>query len=430
MVTRLFRSFLLLCLLLVCRPGMSQQPGINYDEAAVPAYSLPDPLLTPAGKPVRSVTGWEREQRPHLLRQFAEHVYGKTPDRKLNVRYEVRSVDANALNGTAVRKQVAVFWTDYPQLPPLEILLYTPKNTGGSRPPVFVGLNYFGNQCVSTDPGILLSTRWMMNAGDGVVVDHRATEASRGFQARRWPLDLILSKGYAVATAYYGDLEPDHPEGWKTGIRSVLDPPVEGAPDRWKAIGVWAWGMSRMLDYLETDPSVDVGRAIAVGHSRQGKAALWAGAQDPRFDIVLSNDSGEGGAALSRRIFGETIEKLNTSFPHWFCDRYRSYNNRPEALPVDQHELLALMAPRPLYVASAREDQWADPKGEFTSARKTDPVYALYGKKGIGTDQMPGLHQPTGETVRYHIREGKHDILRYDWEQYIEFADRHLRTNR
>jgi hypothetical protein len=284
-----------------------------------------------------------------------------------------------------------------------------------------------GNHSVSTEPDIALSTRWLPNRPDGKVVNNRATEAARGVQLSRWPLELIISKGYAVATAYYGDLEPDHPEGWKTGIRSVLGPPTDQKSDNWQAIGVWAWGMSRMLDYLETDGSVDAKRAIALGHSRQGKAALWAGAQDARFAAVISNESGEGGAALARRVFGETIERINTSFPYWFCPQYRTYNNRPEALPIDQHELLALIAPRPLYVASAQGDQWADPKGEFLSARQTDPVYKLYGKKGIGTDTWPPIHTPVGETVRYHIRAGEHDVKRYDWEQFLDFADRQFR---
>ncbi|GAB3328423.1 acetylxylan esterase [Larkinella ripae] len=416
---------LLLSGILCCSLALhAQPPGFNYDESKVSPYTLPDPLVTPAKIRVTTARQWEKERRPELLKRFATEIYGLTPQRRLATRYEVKSVDSSALSGTAIRKEVAVIWTEYPDLAPLNILLYVPKNRPGTqRPPVFVGLNYMGNHSISTDPGITLSTRWLPNRTDGKVVNNRATEGARGVQQNRWPLELILSKGYSVATAYYGDLEPDHPEGWKTGIRSVLDPPTSGKSDHWQAIGVWAWGMSRMLDYLETDQLVDAKRAVVMGHSRQGKAALWAGAQDQRFAAVISNDSGEGGAALSRRIFGETIERLNTTFPYWFCPKYRTYNNRPNALPVDQHELLALVAPRPLYVASAQDDHWADPRGEFLSARQTDPVYQLYGKTGIGTDAWPPIHTPVGETVRYHIRAGEHDVKRYDWEQFIAFAD-------
>lgn len=408
--------------------GHSQPPGFNYDEAKVPSYTLPDPLVTSGGKRVTTIRQWENGRRPELLKLFAAQVYGKTPERKLKTRYEVKSVDSSALGGTAIRKQISIVWTEYPNLPSLDLLLYVPKNRSGSeKPPVFVGLNYMGNHSITTETGVALSTRWLPNRTDGKVVNNRATEAARGVQLSRWPLELIVSKGYSVATAYYGDLEPDHPEGWKTGIRSVLDPPTNQKSDGWQAIGVWAWGMSRMLDYLETDGSVDAKRALVVGHSRQGKAALWAGAQDLRFAAVIANESGEGGATLSKRIFGETIERINTTFPYWFCPQYRTYNGRPEALPFDQHELLALIAPRPLYVASAQGDQWADPKGEFLSAQKTDPVYQLYGKKGIGTGDWPPIHQPVGETVRYHVRAGEHDVKRYDWEQFIDFADKQVK---
>ncbi|WP_460634827.1 glucuronyl esterase domain-containing protein [Larkinella harenae] len=406
----------------------AQTPGFNYEESKVPAYTLPDPLVTSSGKRVKTVRQWETERRTELLNLFAREVYGQTPNRRLATRYDLKSVDSSALNGTAIRKQIAVIWTQYPDLPPLNILLYIPRQKqGAKKPAVFVGLNYMGNHSVSMDPGIALSTNWLPNRPDGKVVNNRATEAARGLQQSRWPLELIISKGYSVATAYYGDLERDHAEGWKTGIRSVLDPPTDQKGDGWQAIGVWAWGMSRMLDYLETDDLVDAKRAIAIGHSRQGKASLWAGAQDQRFAAVISNDSGEGGAALSKREFGETVQRLNTTFPYWFCLNYRAYNNRPAAMPFDQHELLALIAPRPLYVASAQDDHWADPKGEFLSARQTDPVYHLYGKKGIGTDTWPSIHNPVGETVRYHIRAGEHDVKRYDWEQFIDFANKQVK---
>ena len=396
---------------------------INQDESKVPAYTLPDPLQRTDGKRVTDPQQWLHQQRAVLLKLFADNVYGRMPVKPGNMKFKITSVDSFALGGSAIRKQVTILFTNTASAPSMDLLIYLPKSAKGPVP-VFMGLNFYGNQTIHADSGIRLSARWMMNEEQMGIVNNRATEASRGKNAGKWAVEEIIKRGYGLATAYYGDLEPDHPDGWKTGIRTTLKTELSIHENEWGAIGAWAWGLSRIMDYLETDADVDAKKVVITGHSRLGKACLWAAANDERFAIVDSNNSGEGGAALSKRWFGETIEKINTSFPHWFAPAFKQYNKHPEKLPVDMHILLALMAPRPLYVASAADDWWADPKGEFLSAKNAEPVYSLFGKKGLGVNAMPPVDHPVGETIRYHIRTGKHDFTLYDWQQYLDFADK------
>ena len=396
---------------------------INQDESKVPAYTLPDPLQRTDGKRVTDPQQWLHQQRAALLKLFADNVYGRMPVKPGNMKFKITSVDSFALGGSAIRKQVTILFTNAASAPSMDLLIYLPKSAKGPVP-VFMGLNFYGNQTIHADSGIRLSARWMMNDEKMGLVNNRATEASRGKDAGKWAVEEIIKRGYGLATAYYGDLEPDHPDGWKTGIRTTLKTELSIHENEWGAIGAWAWGLSRIMDYLETDADIDAKKVVITGHSRLGKACLWAAANDERFAIVVSNNSGEGGAALSKRWFGETIEKINTSFPHWFAPAFKQYNKHPEKLPVDMHILLALMAPRPLYVASAADDWWADPKGEFLSAKNAEPVYSLFGKKGLGVNAMPPVDHPVGETIRYHIRTGKHDFTLYDWQQYLDFADK------
>lgn len=416
----------------------------NYDEARVPRYTLPPLLQAEGRRAIRTVDEWGRH-RGELLDTFARHVYGHTPGRpRLHRQVGIVPVDSTqtraeplpsrwpasrlvvheegtpALNGRALRTQLALEWPDHPAVRPLEVLLYEPASA--SRPvPVWVGLNFFGNHAVRKDPAIRLSSRWMRASEPHGTRDHRASEASRGTAASRWPMETILDAGCAVMTAYCGDLAPDDPAEMGGGIAPLFTEEVADMPaeERWGAIGMWAWGLSRMRDLVDGLPRLNASRVGVLGHSRLGKAALWAGAQDARFALVVSNNSGCGGAALSRRAYGETVGRITRAFPHWFCHRFATYAERESALPVDQHQLLGLMAPRALYVASAVEDRWADPRGEFLAAAELDPLYRLWGLEGLGTRTMPPVDRPIGATVRYHVRRGGHDITEYDWRQYL-----------
>ena len=402
----------------------AQPSGYNYDEAKVPHYTLPDPLVRADGARVTTAEEWKSSRRGEVKHLFEEHVYGRQPGRPVGMEFEIMESSDMALGGKATRKQVRVHLLGKGG-PQMDILMYLPN--GVESAPVFVGYNFKGNHTVNADSAIKPPNSWVRSSTDGSVDNNRATDGGRGISSSRWPVEMILARGFGVATIYYGDIEPDHAEGWKSGIRSILKTDSNGKPlelGDWSAISAWAWGLSRALDYFETDSAVDADRIAVIGHSRLGKTSLWAGASDERFGVVISNDSGCGGAALNRRAFGETVKRINTSFPHWFCEKFKTYNDNEGALPIDQHELIALMAPRPIYVASATEDQWADPKGEFLSAKFAGKVYALFGKEGVGVDDQPAADTPVGKTIGYHLRTGKHDITAYDWTNYMNFAER------
>ncbi len=396
---------------------------INMDESKVAPYSLPPVLRTASGKMIKTAAQWSTIQRPALLSLYQKHVYGKMPGKAPATHYKVTGINDTALGNRAMAKQVTIYFTADTTGPQMALLLYLPKNAR-AKVPVFTGLNFYGNQSTSNDPSVTIARGWVNNNASAGIVNHRAGDSSRGLQAGRWPASMLIEAGYGLATVYYGDLEPDLATGYQSGIRTTLAQVLKTAPEEWSAIGAWAWGLSRMLDYLETEKAVDSKKIIVTGHSRLGKAALWAGAIDARFAAVVSNNSGEGGAALAKRNFGETILRINTTFPHWFVPAFTAYNTRAAALPVDQHMLLALIAPRPLYVASAADDLWSDPKGEFLAAWYATPVYQLFNKKGIESKEMPSVNKPVGHSIQYHIRTGKHDITTYDWEQYIRFANR------
>ncbi len=395
----------------------------NFDEDKVPAYTLPEPLVCEDGSRVESQDAWRAQRRPEILELFSKYVYGRAPIGKPEaMTYEVFEYDSNALDGRAIRKQIRITFTGKKNGASMDLLLYTPKACDGPVP-VFLGLNFKGNHTVARDPGIKLAEVWPSGGAETPSV---ADEASRGSRSDAWQVDLLLKQGYGVATIYSEDIDPDFHDGFQNGVHGAFD--TERRSDSWGAIGAWAWGLSRGLDYLETDAAVDSQRVAVFGHSRMGKAALWAGANDERFALVISNNSGCGGAALSRRNYGESMQIMQRSFPHWFCENVDAYIAEEPALPLDQHLLIALIAPRPIYVASADEDLWADPRGEFLACKHAEPVYELMGCKGLDSEFMPALHQPLqAGQIGYHIRNGAHGVLEYDWKCYIDFADKYLR---
>jgi hypothetical protein len=302
--------------------------------------------------------------------------------------------------------------------------MYIPNQRSGPAP-TFIGLNFRGNHTIHPDPSITLNSGWVPR-GEGIV-ENRATEQSRGAWADRWPVEMIIARGFAVATIYCGDIDPDTHDEFKNGVHGLY-PELQKRGDNFATIGAWAWGLSRAMDYFEHNDDIDHTRVAVIGHSRLGKTSLWAGATDPRFAMVVSNCSGCGGAALSRRRFGETVKSINSRFPHWFCKNHKMYNDNEGAMPVDHHQLIALIAPRLVYVASASDDLWADPRGEFLSAKRGSGVYDLLGRKGLPSDAnwpSHGKHIHT-DGVGYHLREGEHTVTEFDWKHYLDFASKRM----
>lgn len=364
----------------------------NYDESAVVPYTLPNALAGPDGKPAATPEDWTSRCRPHQFSLLEKNVYGRRlPPAPVIVAGEPERADVTLAGGVrATRLQVRLRLGDGPKTPTVDLLVYLPKS---ERPvPVFLYLNFKSNEAEHAAPA-------------------------------------MLGRGYGMATACYGDIFPDKPDGRDESVLAALGRPVGGdlASDEPGAIAAWAWGLSRLLDWLVRQPEIDATRVIVVGHSRNGKAALWAGACDERFAMVVSNESGCGGAALERRNYGETIADITTRFPHWFCPAFATYAGREAEMPTDQHVLLAMVAPRPLYVASAIDDRWADPRGEFLAAVAAEPAWKLFGLEGLGTAEWPLVDAPVGGgRIGYHVRTGAHDLLEYDWQRFADFADRNL----
>ena len=392
------------------------------------AQEPPDVLLARDGTKIVSAEQWREKRRPELLEIFTREMYGRSPGKPGKMTSEAFDRDEHALGGAATRIQIAIYPGGKPS-PRIDLLIYVPNQTKGPVP-ALLGLNFAGNHAVHKDPGIRLTDSWVdqrqPNRSPYPESRNRATDAMRGSNAKQWPVEEIIARGYAVATLYREDVAPDHPPYFAIGV-PTLYPELQEREDNFGTIAAWAWSLSRALDVLEKEPSIDSKRVAAFGFSRLGKAALWAGANDERFAMVISNESGAGGAKLFRRGVGEDIRRLNTVFPHWFAKSFRKYSGKDKELPFDQHMVMALIAPRPLYVASAIDDKNADPEGEFVGAKAAEPVHRLLGAEGLPADAWPPVDSSAQGGIGYHVRSGGHDVQPFDWKQYLAFADKHLK---
>ena len=387
---------------MVTTVGFAQDYGLNYDESKVPDYTLPPILETTDGDPVHTVRDWKNIRRPEIMSLYEELVYGQIPQHYDALRVEVVNEDREAIDGTATLKEVDI----------------TTERDGNS---VTLRVNLFIPNDINQPAPVFL------------LINHRSPEnidPTREVKMDFWPVEMAIPKGYAMASFHVGDVADDDKETWHHDIVDNLYPEQLNQPDGMKALGAWGWGAMRIMDYFEIDPEINENQVALIGHSRGGKSALWTAAVDERFAMVISNESGCGGAALYKREYSETIKLLNDVRPHWFCDNLELYNDREADLPVDQHMLIAAMAPRPVYVGSAEEDPGADPKGEFLALKHGSEVYEkIYNLPVDVPDEMPPVNRPIIESYTgYHIRSGEHDLDLYDWQQYFKFADYHFKN--
>ncbi len=407
--------------------GRFAAAATNYDEDKVGAYTLPDPLLLSNGQKVTDAETWNTQRRPELIKLFEDNQFGRCPPARPDTTFEVLETDPLAMNGDAIRRQVVVYFTGMTGGPRMHMLIYLPKSAAKKPVPLFLCLSFAALFQVTDDPAVQLSTIWDTKKK----ATSQPAEGLRGKSAKEWPIKTILSRGYGIAIIYYCEIEPDFSGGLPLGVRSIYVKPgqTDVGPDEWGAIAAWGWGASRGLDYLETDKEVDAQHVALMGHSRLGKTVMWAGARDTRFAMVVASCSGEGGAALSRRDYGETVKDLTTRFPYQFCANYQKYADHVEQLPMDAHELVSLIAPRPLFLSTGVLDRWSDPKGEFLSAVAASPVYKLLGRKGIGATDFPSLDQPLMNDLGFNCHQGKHEVLNSDWNKFLDFADQHMRPS-
>jgi hypothetical protein len=413
--------------------GLALLAAVDESWAAEPAFpevsrlpshpELPDPLVLFSGERVTTREQWRAQRRPELKALFQYYMYGFAPPAPPRVEARTERTDPGALGGRATLREITISFGP-PDTPKIHLLLLVPNRRPGPAP-AFVALNFSGNHAVINDPQVRIPTGWMYPNHPGVK-DNRATEAGRGSEVDVWAADDIVRRGYALATFYNGDVDPDRPDV-REGIQPHLAPRgSRPGPHNWGTIAAWAWGLERAVDYLRTDKEIDPQRTIAMGHSRLGKTALLAAALDERIALVIPHQAGCGGTAPSRGKVGESVRQINDRFPHWFNATFKEFNDRPDRLPFDQHCLVALVAPRPVLFGNAVEDTWANPQGQFEMLRAADPVYRLLGAGGLEARAMPRPGQLLDSRLGYFIRPGKHSVTRQDWKMFLDFADKHL----
>jgi hypothetical protein len=385
---------------------------------------LPDPLVMLNGERVTTKEQWFKQRRPELKALFEYYMYGAAPPAPDKIASTVEREDRKFFGGKATKKEVVLaFGPAY--TPRIHLLLVIP-NARKKPAPVFVGMNFCGNHALVKDPSVALPTAWIYGHYAGVK-NNRATEEGRGTQIDVWALEQSIDRGYAVATFYSGDIDPDRADV-REGIQPHYWPKGQTKPGAhdWGTIAAWAWGISRAVDYLRTDPDLDREHIAVVGHSRLGKTALLAAAFDERIALAIPLQAGCGGTAPSRGKVGESVKQINDRFPHWFNGAFKEFNDQPDRLPFDQHCLAAMVAPRPLLFSNAVEDQWANPDGQFQVLRAADPVYRFLNAGGLDAKSMPEPGKLIDSKLGYYIRAGKHSMTRDDWKIFLDFADKHF----
>jgi len=399
---------------------------VNYDESKVGDYKLglPDPLTFNNGKPVKNARQWKK-RRAEIVKLFEENQYGKWPAKKPALRYDVQQ--DLGFDGTAVRKQITLYFSPDNDGPRVDVLLYLPKDAVGPTP-ILLNLSFSQNNMVVGDPGVKPGHRW--DPRTKTFVEVPAMQMPGGM---RFGMDATIKKylqeGFGFATLCYTDITPDFEDNDELGLRGLYHTPgTPRADNDWGSISAWALGVSRLMDYFEKDPDVDATRVAITGCSRLGKTTIWTGAIEPRIKVVMPSCSGEGGAAMSRRNYGETVAHLaeKTRFPYQFCPKYGYWGSRVHEMPVDAHMLVALIAPRPLLLQTGSTDNWSDPKGEWLSLIEARKVYQLLGQDVPAGDEMPAPDQPIYSTLGYVMHEGGHGVMPQDWTYYLEFMKRHL----
>ena len=422
------RTLLLLICFLTVAESLHSQIGYpsshsNFDERKVGTYQLPDLLTTSGDVHISDAQAWYKLRRLEIDRLLEEQEYGRSPAPPKDMRFEVEEAATSALDGLAMRKQIAIHLTANDG-PTIHLLVYTPAKA--TKPvPLLLNLSFTSNANTVIDPGVKAGTVWGPN--------HTRVVPPPVPEARRFgviPVERLLREGYGLATFYYGDVEPDSADGLPYGIRARYLPSKDAhpAPGEWGAIAAWAWGMSRAQDYLETDPLVDAKHVAIMGVSRLGKTILWAGAHDTRFALVVASCSGEGGASLSHRDYGETVANMNGGFAYQFATNYQKYGGDISHMPFDAHMLVALVAPRPLLLQTGSLDLWSDPKGEFLAEVAADPVYHLLGNDGLESHTWPPPGLPIVTTLGYFMHDGGHGTLPDDWQVFINFLNIQLRA--